>query len=158
MSGDDQVSDAEALLGNIADIVAAFVGNNTVPAAELPALIASVHASLSSLGAPQPEAVVELVPAVPVRRSITPDYIVCLEDGRKLKSLKRHLLAAFGLTPEAYREKWGLPKDYPMVAPNYAAARSEMAKQIGLGQLRKAVAEPPVAPGRASKAKTKRKA
>ena len=158
MSGHDQVSDAEVLLGNVADIVAAFVGNNTVPTAEVPALIASVHASLSSLGAPQPEAVVELVPAVPVRKSITPDYIVCLEDGRKLKSLKRHLLAAFGLTPEAYREKWGLPKDYPMVAPNYAAARSELAKRIGLGQMRKAVAEPPVAPGRASKAKLKRKA
>ncbi|MFG1225752.1 Ros/MucR family transcriptional regulator, partial [Xanthobacter wiegelii] len=87
-----------------------------------------------------------------------PDYIVCLEDGRKLKSLKRHLLAAFGLTPEAYREKWGLPKDYPMVAPNYTAARSEMAKRIGLGQMRKAVAEAPVAAGRASTAKTKRKA
>lgn len=158
MAGDDQVNDAEALLGNVADIVAAFVGNNTVPTAELSALIASVHAILSNLGAPQPEAVVELVPAVPVRKSVTPDYIVCLEDGRKLKSLKRHLLAAFGLTPEAYREKWGLPKDYPMVAPNYAAARSEMAKRIGLGQMRKAVAEAPVAPGRASAAKTKRKA
>lgn len=158
MSNDDQVNDAGALLGNVADIVAAFVGNNTVPTAELPALIASVHASLSTLGAPQPEAVVELVPAVPVRKSITPDYIICLEDGRKLKSLKRHLLAAFGLTPEAYREKWGLPKDYPMVAPNYAAARSEMAKRIGLGQMRKAVAKAPVAAGRASTAKTKRKA
>lgn len=158
MSDDDQVNDAGTLLGNVADIVAAFVGNNTVPTAELPALIASVHASLSTLGAPQSEAVLELVPAVPVRKSITPDYIICLEDGRKLKSLKRHLLAAFGLTPEAYREKWGLPKDYPMVAPNYAAARSEMAKRIGLGQMRKAVAEAPVAPGRASTAKTKRKA
>jgi predicted transcriptional regulator len=157
MSGHDQVSDAEVLLGNVADIVAAFVGNNTVPTAELPALIASVHASLSSLGAPQPEAVVELVPAVPVRKSITPDYIVCLEDGRKLKSLKRHLLAAFGLTPEAYREKWGLPKDYPMVAPNYAAARSELAKRIGLGQVRKAAVETPPVRGRASKAKPKRK-
>ena len=158
MSNDDQESDAEVLLGNVADIVTAFVGNNTVPTAELPALIASVRASLSTLAAPQPEAVVELVPAVPVRKSITPDYIVCLKDGRKLKSLKRHLLAAFGLTPEAYREKWGLPKDYPMVAPNYAAARSEMAKRIGLGQMRKAVVEPPVGPGRASKAKPKRKA
>lgn len=158
MSANDQVSDAEALLGNVADIVAAFVGNNTVPTAELPALIASVHASLSNLGATQPEVGAELVPAVPVRKSITLDYIVCLEDGRKLKSLKRHLLAAFGLTPEAYREKWGLPKDYPMVAPNYAAARSEMAKRIGLGQMRKAVAEAPVAAGRASTAKTKRKA
>ena len=157
MSDDDRVNDAGTLLGNVADIVMAFVGNNTVPTAELPALIARVHASLSTLAAPQPEAVVELVPAVPVRKSIMPDYIICLEDGRKLKSLKRHLLAAFGLTPEAYREKWGLPTDYPMVAPNYAAARSEMAKRIGLGQMRKVV-KPSAVRGRASTGKPKRKA
>ena len=157
MSNDDQVNDAGTLLGNVADIVAAFVGNNTVPTAELPALIASVHASLSSLGAAQSEPVAELVPAVRVRKSVTPDYLICLEDGRKLKVLKRHLFSAYGLTPEAYREKWGLPTDYPMVAPNYAAARSEMAKRIGLGHSRKVV-KPPAVRGRASTGKPKRKA
>ncbi len=118
-----------------ADIVSAYVGNNSVSAAELPNLIQSVHRALSGItGAPEAPEVVPKEPAVPVRRSITPDHLVCLEDGRKFKSLKRHLRTKYNLSPEDYRAKWGLPKDYPMVAPNYAKARSELAKQMGLGQ------------------------
>jgi predicted transcriptional regulator len=118
-----------------ADIVSAYVGNNSVSAADLPSLIQSVHRALSGVSN-----VVEAVeaapkePAVPIKRSIAPDYLVCLEDGRKFKSLKRHLRTKYNLSPEDYRAKWGLPKDYPMVAPNYAKARSELAKQMGLGQ------------------------
>lgn len=122
-----------------ADIVAAYVGNNAVPASDLPSLIKQVHAALS--GAVSEPSVAELAksaPAVPVRKSITPDHIICLEDGKKFKSLKRHLRTHYDLTPEQYREKWGLPVDYPMVAPNYAKARSELAKQMGLGQRRRA--------------------
>jgi predicted transcriptional regulator len=107
-----------------AEIVAAYVENNTISTTDLPALIQSVHRALNSIS----------TGAVPVRRSITPDYLVCLEDGRKFKSLKRHLRTKYNLSPEDYRAKWGLPKDYPMVAPNYAKARSELAKQMGLGQ------------------------
>ncbi|MFG1374239.1 MucR family transcriptional regulator [Xanthobacter oligotrophicus] len=133
----------------VADIVAAFVGHNTVAATELPALIQSVHAALSRLAAPAKETIEELKPAVPVKRSVTADFIICLEDGRRFKSLKRHLRTAYDLTPEAYREKWGLPRDYPMVAPGYAAARSELAKASGLGQVRKKPAAPvKKAPGR----------
>lgn len=133
----------------VADIVAAFVGHNTVATAELPALIKSVHAALGKLAAPAAEAIEELKPAVPVKRSVTADFIICLEDGRKFKSLKRHLRTAYDLTPEAYREKWGLSRDYPMVAPGYAAARSELAKASGLGQVRKKPAAPvKKAPGR----------
>ena len=123
-----------------ADIVAAFVSGNSLPKADLPALIESVHAALAkvaaglAIGAPETAA---LSPAVPVRKSITDEYIVCLEDGKKLKSMKRHL-GGLGLTPDAYRAKWGLPADYPMVAPAYAARRSEMAKKIGLGRKPKA--------------------
>jgi predicted transcriptional regulator len=124
-----------------AEIVAAYVSNNTVPAAELPSLIESVQQALlkavaNSVEPPKEE----LKPAVPVRKSITPDYIVCLEDGKKFKSLKRHLRTHYDLSPAEYREKWGLPADYPMVAPNYAAARSALAKKMGLGQKRKAAA------------------
>jgi predicted transcriptional regulator len=118
-----------------AEIVASYVENNTVPGAELPGLIQSVYRALS--GVTTTAEVVEATPkepAVPVRRSITPDYLVCLEDGRKFKSLKRHLRTRYNLSPEEYRAKWGLPKDYPMVAPNYAKARSDLAKQMGLGQ------------------------
>jgi predicted transcriptional regulator len=124
-----------------ADIVSAYVANNSVPAADLPSLIASVHASLAFLadGAKQ-EPEQPLVPAVPVKKSIQPDYIVCLEDGKKFKSLKRHLRTAYDMTPDQYRAKWGLPHDYPMVAPNYAAARSELAKSMGLGQKRRKTA------------------
>jgi predicted transcriptional regulator len=114
-------------------IVAAHVANNSVPVAELPELIKSVYQSLTDLGT-LPEVVEEKpVPAVPIKKSVTPDFIICLEDGKKLKMLKRHLKTAYGMTPEEYRDKWGLPADYPMVAPNYADHRSSLAKKIGLG-------------------------
>ncbi|MEE2968923.1 MAG: MucR family transcriptional regulator [Pseudomonadota bacterium] len=117
------------------DIVSAYVGNNTVATDQVPDVISSVYASLSSLDGLQSEANAEpLKPAVSVRRSVNPDYIVCLEDGKKLKMLKRHLRAAYNMTPDDYRAKWGLPADYPMVAPNYASQRSEFAKKIGLGR------------------------
>ncbi len=119
-------------------IVSAYVSNNTVVANDLPMLINDVYEALSraSVNAAQPPAE-ELKPAVPVKRSVTPEYIVCLEDGKKFKSLKRHLRTHYNMSPEEYRDKWGLPHDYPMVAPNYAAARSALAKKMGLGQRRK---------------------
>jgi predicted transcriptional regulator len=118
-----------------AEIVAAYVENNTVAASELPGLIQSVHRALTGITAgPELVEAPPKEPAVPVRRSITPDHLVCLEDGRKFKSLKRHLRTKYNMSPEDYRAKWGLPKDYPMVAPNYAKARSDLAKQMGLGQ------------------------
>ncbi len=122
-----------------ADIVAAYVGNNAVPANELPALINDVYKALSSAvtDGGEEKKKEELKPAVPIRRSVHPDYIICLEDGKKFKSLKRHLRTHYDMSPEEYREKWGLPPDYPMVAPNYAKARSELAKKMGLGQRRK---------------------
>ena len=120
------------------DIISAYVGNNTVAATELPALINDVFVALTRLGTGEAPAVAEpLKPAVPAKRSVHPDFIICLEDGKKFKSLKRHLRTRYDMTPEQYREKWGLPADYPMVAPNYAAARSELAKQMGLGQQRR---------------------
>lgn len=120
-------------------LVSAYVGNNAVPASNLSGLIADVHGALVRLvdgaaPAPAPE---PLKPAVPIKKSIEPDFIVCLEDGRRFRSLKRHLRTAFGMTPEEYREKWGLPVDYPMVAPNYAEVRSKLALQAGLGQSRR---------------------
>ena len=118
-----------------ADIVSAYVGNNSVAAADLPNLIQSVHRALAGISTGSDvQEVAPKEPAVPVRRSITPDHLVCLEDGRKFKSLKRHLRTKYNMSPEEYRAKWGLPKDYPMVAPNYAKARSDLAKQMGLGQ------------------------
>jgi predicted transcriptional regulator len=118
-----------------ADIVSAYVGNNSVAASDLPALIQSIHRALTGVaGGEAPVEVAPREPAVPVKRSITPDYLVCLEDGRKFKSLKRHLRTKYNMSPEDYRAKWGLAKDYPMVAPNYAKARSDLAKQMGLGQ------------------------
>ena len=134
-----------------ADIVSAFVSNNSVPAAELPALIGSVHQALNTLGngSAQQPAEEQKEPAVPIKKSVQPDYVVCLDDGKKFKSLKRHLRTVYNLTPEQYRAKWGLPANYPMVAPNYAAARSELAKQMGLGARRRKAepvqAEPPAA-------------
>lgn len=123
------------LLEMTADIVSAYVSNNTVSADTVPTLIAQIHAALSGVSEAPVEAEPEpQEPAVPVRKSITPDFLICLEDGRKFKSLKRHLRTKYNLSPEEYRAKWGLPKDYPMVAPNYAKARSELAKQMGLGQ------------------------
>ena len=121
-----------------ANIVSAYVSNNTVSSAEIPNLIAQVYSALMRISSDQVATPAEpLKPAVPVKRSVTPEYIVCLEDGKKFKSLKRHLRTQYGITPEQYREKWGLPPDYPMVAPNYAAARSQLAKQMGLGQQRR---------------------
>ncbi len=121
-----------------AGIVSAYVSNNSVSAAEIPMLIGQVHSALVKVSNGQSEAASEAAkPAIAVKKSITPDYIVCLEDGKKFKSLKRHLRTQYNMTPEHYREKWGLPPDYPMVAPNYAEARSQLAKQMGLGQQRK---------------------
>ena len=117
------------------EIVAAYVSNNPIPVSEVPAMIKSVHNTLGGLGGGlQGEAASAQKPAIPVKRSVNPDYIVCLEDGKKLKMLKRYLRSNYGMTPEEYRAKWGLPADYPMVAPNYAAQRSEFAKKIGLGR------------------------
>jgi len=116
------------------EIVSAYVSNNSVPAAQVPDVINTVFKSLASLEGGAPVSSEALRPAVSVRRSVHPEYIVCLEDGKKLKMLKRHLRAAYNMTPEQYRAKWQLPPDYPMVAPNYAQQRSEFAKQIGLGR------------------------
>ena len=152
-----------------AKIIPAHVGNNQVTVGALPELIQSVHRSLATAGTTEPASAL-LTPAVPVRRSVFPDHIVCLEDGRKLKMLKRHLQASYGMTPRQYREKWGLPADYPMVAPNYASQRSSLAKQIGLGRKSGSLAskqtsltevieepdlpaEPPVTQGRARRAR-----
>lgn len=121
-----------------ADIVSAYVSNNSVPAADLPALISEVYNALLRVGSSVVAAPAEPPkPAIAVKKSVTTDYIICLEDGKKFKSLKRHLRTQYGLSPEEYREKWGLPPDYPMVAPNYAKARSNLAKQMGLGQQRR---------------------
>ncbi len=127
-----ETEQSRELLELTTKIVTAHVSHNAMPAADLPRLIATVHETLAKLGpeepAPRPE------PAVPIKQSVKPEYIVCLDDGKKLKMLKRHLRAAYSMTPEEYRQKWGLPSDYPMVAPKYAAVRSELAKKIGLGR------------------------
>ena len=141
-----------------AEIVSAFVSNNSVPMIDLPALISSVHAALTNVasGTTEPPQE-ELRPAVPIRKSVQPDYIVSLEDGKRFKSLKRHLRTVYNLTPDQYRAKWGLAHDYPMVAPNYAAARSELARQMGLGARRRKRPEPepaqPAAPARGRRKK-----
>jgi predicted transcriptional regulator len=123
-----------------ADIVSAYVSNNAVSVGELPSLIGDVHQALLKVSTGAAEVPAEAAkPAISVKRSITPDYLICLEDGKKFKSLKRHLRTQYNLSPEDYREKWGLPADYPMVAPNYAQARSQLAKQMGLGQQRRKV-------------------
>jgi predicted transcriptional regulator len=121
------------LLEMTAQIVAAHVAHNRVAPESLPELIRTVHATLASMGKPA-EPVEKQHPAVPVKKSVFPDYIICLEDGKKLKMLKRHLARHYAMTPEQYREKWGLPREYPMVAPSYAERRSSLAKQIGLGR------------------------
>lgn len=128
------MDDRSELIEMTADIVAAYVSANSLAAADIPALIRTVHTSLAGVaeGAPPPPPPQE--PAVPVKKSITPEFLICLEDGRRFKSLKRHLRSKYDLSPEDYRAKWGLPKDYPMVAPNYARARSDLAKRMGLGQ------------------------
>src|SRR4051812_18208417 len=142
-----------------AEIVSAFVSNNPVPAAQLPALIGAVHDALTKVasGAVQPVPEEPKEPAVPIKRSVQPDYIICLEDGKRFKSLKRHLRTVYDLTPDQYRAKWGLPADYPVTAPNYAAARSELAKSMGLGARRRKTPEPepaqPAAPTRGRRKK-----
>jgi len=127
----------EDILRMTTEVVAAYVGNNELPAAQISEVIGAVHKSLSGLqsGAGESQAAPSK-PAVPIRRSVTPDFIVCLEDGKKLKMLKRHLRTTYNLTPDEYRAKWGLASDYPMVAPNYAKQRSDFAKKIGLGRKR----------------------
>ncbi|HEX6091742.1 MAG TPA: MucR family transcriptional regulator [Dongiaceae bacterium] len=132
MPDSDKVS-AEELLRMTTDIAAAYVSNNAIASPQLPEVIKTIHSSLLALqgAAGGPEG---LTPAVPIKKSITPDFIICLEDGKKLKMLKRHLRTAYDMTPEEYRAKWGLPPDYPMVAPNYAEQRSVFAKKIGLGR------------------------
>src|SRR3990172_2313072 len=121
------------LLPLATDIVAAHVSHNTVAVADLPQLIRDVYGALAVAGAAAPAGAERPNPAVPIKKSVTPDFVVCLEDGKKLKMLKRHLRTSYGLSPEQYRERWGLPPDYPMVAPNYAKQRSRLAKEIGLG-------------------------
>ncbi len=133
----NEMSETENYIELAADIVSAYVSNNSVPASDLPSLIQEVHAALSQVmsGSAAPEAEAPK-PAVPAKKSVTNEFIVCLEDGRKFKSLKRHLRTQYNMSPDEYREKWGLAADYPMVAPNYAKARSNLAKQMGLGQQR----------------------
>ena len=133
---DDVVNGSADLVGLTSAVVAAYVSNNSVPRAELGALIGSVHAALAATSQPLPAQEARPEPPVPINKTIRPDYIVSLEDGRRYKSMKRHL-SGRGLTPEQYRAKWGLGRDYPMVAPNYSKARSELAKALGLGQARK---------------------
>jgi predicted transcriptional regulator len=122
-----------------ADIVSAYVSHNSTPASEIPALISQIHAALLrvSTGRPEVAPLEPARPAVSVKKSINPDYLICLEDGKRFKSLKRHLRTQYNMTPEQYRDKWSLPADYPMVAPNYAVARSQLAKKMGLGQQRR---------------------
>jgi predicted transcriptional regulator len=141
---EDHGIDRSELLALTAEIVTALVGNNAVAGAEVAALIQSVFDMLSRLGSDEPAAAAEQTPAVPIRRSVSDDHIVCLEDGRKLKMLKRHLMTDHGMTPEQYRAKWGLRRDYPMIAPNYSVQRQALAKQIGLG--RKPAPPPPPEP------------
>jgi predicted transcriptional regulator len=119
-------------------IVSAYVSNNPMPASDIPALIGQIHAALLRVSTGRTELPLEPAkPAVPVKKSMTADYLICLEDGKRFKSLKRHLRTQYSMTPEQYRDKWGLPPDYPMVAPNYAVARSQLAKKMGLGQQRR---------------------
>lgn len=130
-------ADDDALVRLTSDVVSAYISNNAVPAASLPGLIAEIHASLSKLDQESVAPVVEAPkPAISVKKSVTDNYLICLENGKKFKSLKRHLSTHYNMTPDEYREKWGLPADYPMVAPAYAAARSTLAKKLGLGKKR----------------------
>lgn len=130
---DAQMEKNQELLDQTVEIVSSFVSHNTVAVADLPKLIEETFAALKSHTEVTPEEPEKPKPAVPIRKSVTPDFIICLEDGKKLKMLKRHLKTVYDMTPDEYRARWGLPSDYPMVAPNYAARRSELAKQIGLG-------------------------
>lgn len=149
---EDAGSMPDVLINLTTDIVSAYVSNNPVPVADLPSVIGQVHSALKSLesGAAEKEPE-QLKPAVPIKKSVTPDYIICLDDGKKFKSLKRHLSTQYGLSPDEYRAKWQLPADYPMVAPNYAAARSALAKTMGLGRKREEAPKP--APAKRSRKK-----
>src|SRR5215218_4374197 len=142
-----------------ADIVSAFVSNNSVPVSELPVLIGSVHEALNRVASGSTQEAVEepKAPAVPIKKSVQPDYIVCLDDGKRFKSLKRHLRTTYNMTPDQYRAKWGLAHDYPMVAPNYAAARSKLARQMGLGARRRKAEPGPAEPKAAAPEKGRRK-
>lgn len=152
----NQNVEANRLVELTTEIVSGYVAKNSVPLSELPSVIAQVHHALQRLTAASAhEVVAEKQPAVPVKKSVTPDYLVCLEDGKKFKSLKRHLMTHYGLSPADYRAKWGLPADYPMVAPNYAAARSALAKSMGLG--RKPVPAKHSGPARNQSVKARRK-
>jgi predicted transcriptional regulator len=158
----EQTTSASApkVLGLTTDVVSAFISKNRITVADLRALIAQVHATLTATAAGKSEAEPQkLEPAVPIKNSVKAEYIVCLEDGKKFKSLKRHLRNAFNLTPEEYRKKWGLKYDYPMVAPAYAAKRSELAKGMGLGSLRKkeSATKPKLAAAKAKAAAGKRR-
>ena len=126
-------ADKDQLLILTSEIVSAYVSNNSVQAGDIPGVINQVYKALSSVGTASLSAADRPQPAVPIKRSVTPDYIICLEDGKKLKMLKRHLKTAYDMSPEDYRERWGLPPDYPMVAPNYAQKRSDLARDSGLG-------------------------
>jgi predicted transcriptional regulator len=131
---EEQTISRGELLALTAEIVSAHVANNSVGQSDVPELIQSIYGKLTELASGEDASSVELTPAVPIKKSVTGDYIICLEDGKKLKMLKRHLMTAYGMTPEEYRAKWGLRPDYPMVAPNYALKRQELAKKIGLGR------------------------
>jgi predicted transcriptional regulator len=148
-----EVAGQANLIELTAEVVSAFVMHNSLQKGDLPDLIAQVHGSLQLLAQPQPAEAPRPSPAVPVKKSISPDFLISLEDGRRYKSLKRHL-SGRGLTPERYREKWGLPHDYPMVAPNYAKQRSELAKSMGLGRQRRQEPEPPPAPAKARRSRS----
>jgi len=150
-----EIENNSEMLELTTSIVSAYVSHNNVQPSDLVSLIASTYSALARLGQePAPAPAAALVPAVPIRQSVTPDAIICLEDGKKFKSLKRHLNTAFGLTPEQYRVKWGLPVDYPMVAPAYAEARSALAKSMGLGRKASPIPEKKPAPrGKTARAK-----
>jgi predicted transcriptional regulator len=149
-------NEKSGLIELTADIASAYVSNNTVAAGDLPSVIQSIFKALTAVDGPVEAPELPKTPAVPIKKSLTEDYLICLEDGRKFKSLKRHLRTKYNMSPEDYRAKWGLPKTYPMVAPAYAAARSQLAKQMGLGQggrpPAKAAAKTVVARGRPKKA------
>ncbi len=151
----DRVIDHDDLLQITSDIVSAHVSNNPVPLGELSGLIQTVYSTLTGLSSPAPEPEVELKPAVNPKKSVTDDYIVCLEDGRKLKMLKRHLSTSYDMTPEQYRAKWNLPRDYPMVAPAYAKKRQELAKKIGLGRKPRIVEDEPTPQPKARRSRAK---
>ena len=149
---EEQTIDRSEILTLTSEIVSAHVSNNATRGDAVPELIQSVFDKLTALASDEP-APTELTPAIPIRKSITDDYIVCLEDGRKLKMLKRHLMTAYGMTPEAYRAKWGLKADYPMVAPAYARKRQELAVKIGLGRKPRVVEAAPAPKPKRSRAK-----